>query len=814
MFNSILNKHHRLLVLLLVVGVLVAACAQPTPSPEPTTPPPTPTAPPPTEAAPTPTEVPPTPTEVPPTPTEVAPTPTAAPAAGNLPFRLDQLRTASLDGDTVYLPVNDYNIFVNYELGMHCVGFDMNYCCVIPPYNSIQAQAVRSATLSTPPTLLSPEDNVALWYNVDNNTYSEGNKMAYWSVPKDVNGDGDKNDPNDNIANYVWTHLYIYQDLEGTLPEGRKPEDRLRVGLEIPVQVDHGPSGAAMQGFATYSDANGGNVVFTESRYGGLADIPLILTASYIWDALGLPLTAFNDDVLGNRSHRAITEADFQPYQVSRVTLYDATTQKPIQVNGKDVSFIGTNPVDIPNCVWCHSSERANTFGGANYTKYKDEYNYWVKTYPDQSEYMARLAAASISILEIHDAKHGTNFLAEYNPNASSNRLGTIGSINCSDCHGDNVQGRLKVAGETPDQQATPLTVAIHEVHLSAVPDPDSFGRSQSCQMCHPSHFQDPQFNTTGEAFSPLTQQGEPRFSESDVRMGGGGCYLRRDAHTNPDAQPPFFLNAIGQYLLENVATVDGELRGLYCTNCHNANAQALYRADQLVTPQNPGPDETLRNRPLEEIVQAITGSTDVQAYAATYLDPKVGAEGNPLVAYYAEHTPAPLPEVGEGVTYADASAGIDWWLAASEPHCADCHVAPFVESMGGDYFPIDQKGKYSLYRYSKAHANLACQSCHESIHGLYPATAEGSDQTTIQQAKQFSPDGEYTGPVTCVACHVVNSNGVPIQLKDTPYANDYWASVVLMHFMRGDDFEMPVDALVQKYPYENAAAIVKDNMP
>lgn len=35
-------------------------------------------------------------------------------------------------------PKNSYNIFINYELGMHCVGFDISYCWVIPPYNSIQ----------------------------------------------------------------------------------------------------------------------------------------------------------------------------------------------------------------------------------------------------------------------------------------------------------------------------------------------------------------------------------------------------------------------------------------------------------------------------------------------------------------------------------------------------------------------------------------------------------------------------------------------------------------------------------------------------
>jgi len=73
----------------------------------------------------------------------------------------------------------------------------------------------------------------------------------------------------------------------------------------------------------------------------------------------------------------------------------------------------------------------------------------------------------------------------------------------------------------------------------------------------------------------------------------------------------------------------------------------------------------------------------------------------------------------------------------------------------------------------------------------------------------QFSPDGEYTGPVTCVACHAVNENGVPVQLMGTDYYDDYWASVVLMHLMRGEDYDMPVVDLIAKYPYEDAAAIV-----
>ena len=45
-------------------------------------------------------------------------------------------------GPTV--PKNRFNIMMNYELGMHCTGFEFSYCCVLPPYNSILAQVVRT----------------------------------------------------------------------------------------------------------------------------------------------------------------------------------------------------------------------------------------------------------------------------------------------------------------------------------------------------------------------------------------------------------------------------------------------------------------------------------------------------------------------------------------------------------------------------------------------------------------------------------------------------------------------------------------------
>ena len=144
------------------------------------------------------------------------------------------------------------------------------------------------------------------------------------------------------------------------------------------------------------------------------------------------------------------------------------------------------------------------------------------------------------------------------------------------------------------------------------------------------------------------------------------------------------------------------------------------------------------------------------------------------------------------------------------EVNCANCHLAPFVESMGGQYFPIDQPNKLSLYRYSKGHGNLAC---HESPHGLYSTRYDGPnrtvDITTHEQALQYSPDGKYAGPVTCATCHTVNKNGVPNMLDGTEYENDYYAAVTLAHFMRDGDQKLSVSELVQKYPYSQSSHIV-----
>ena len=134
------------------------------------------------------------------------------------------------------------------------------------------------------------------------------------------------------------------------------------------------------------------------------------------------------------------------------------------------------------------------------------------------------------------------------------------------------------------------------------------------------------------------------------------------------------------------------------------------------------------------------------------------------------------------------ASDARDHWLAPGEPHCADCHAAPYVEQSGNinAFAPFNYPRKASLMRYSRGHQDITCQGCHESIHGLYPVTPT-IDNTSYAQAASLNHDGSH-GPLKCGTCHQVNGEGVPSHIQDgltyqgQPIVNNYDAAVSWMH--------------------------------
>jgi len=138
-------------------------------------------------------------------------------------------------------------------------------------------------------------------------------------------------------------------------------------------------------------------------------------------------------------------------------------------------------------------------------------------------------------------------------------------------------------------------------------------------------------------------------------------------------------------------------------------------------------------------------------------------------------------------VPFSAATDGRDHWLAAGEPHCADCHQAPYTEQSGNinAFPPFNYPRKASLFRYSRGHQDITCQGCHESTHGLYPVTPN-IDTTTYAQAASMNTDGKH-GPLKCGACHVTNKYGVPAEAINLTYngvkiANNFDAAVGWAH--------------------------------
>jgi len=620
----------------------------------------------------------------------------------------------------------DFKIFMNYELGMHCTGFEFAYCCVLPPYNSILAQVVKPNTID-PDTgadfarLLEGDHNntdslgrpvVMRDYDGDGNINKyfleyyhdaqprregqgktqtstlisavEGNSLFYHqtiydSAALDANGalvtgtyegvdgvvlgDGVIAGPTDNYANGWLNHFYIYADLEGTVPgectdppanagnscttdaacdstenagDGicdttigtTRESNKIRLGVQDHIEYP-ADSGAALQPMGptgngafdnvlTFS-GDTGTVVYTQMKV--LENLPVMLTSPGIWEALGLPLTPFedtidffSDDPLSGPG--SVDEDSIRPYVAMKARLHEADcdgdglncTQGAAVIgsNGHPVIGFGTAPIDIPNCERCHSVPaqtdgvpntnspswirgpvaknpdstdpfsfpHGGTFSGASLEAITNaEYEFWNAYYnivPGvDSDWYSRLKGAAINMLALHDFDQGTGFTSNWpsgganDPVAQNTRLGKE-SVICQKCHGDNVIAVVK-SGTVNGNPIKPISGAIHWRHREiseggSIDFADAAGRSGGCQGCHPAHRSDGVMDGY-----PITLGGDNEQAESDNRLAAGGCFVGRDVHSNANkdndgTETPAHLNAVGDWLATNVFyNQDGE---------------------------------------------------------------------------------------------------------------------------------------------------------------------------------------------------------------------------------------------------------------
>lgn len=647
---------------------------------------------------------------------------------------------ADTDSETITITVSDvtgggfpvqtdFKIMMNYELGMHCTGFEFAYCCVLPAYNSILAQVVKPSTSENHggefPRLIEGDPNAGItsganpdvlgreivlrdleldgngnfkkyvlryWHDAQPRndgrgkpqsstliSQVEGNSLLAWNTVADaadlnpdgsfklsgrngnplyngardvVLGNGSYNDvggtfgvPIDNYQNVVWNHLYIYEvsahgvEGAGGIPGGDRPEaNKFRLGLHVDYPTNFGPAGHNMEGLLTYS-GEAGTVVYTQMKV--LEDLPIMLTSPRIWEALGLPLTPFEDTIDFFGDPGLVDEDSVRPYVAMKAQMYnydpnaaDGMGAAVLDSSGNPVIGFGTAPIDIPNCERCHSAPPEKAPGVPNVNSPNDnpadwalvqqEMNFWLAYYPSMqtgSDWYARLKGAAVSILSRHDTEHGTSFLANYPGVTCTNGLGdcdggpltvTPGnpgagaafalaqntragheSVICQKCHADNVVAVVKSASCGPGSITCadgdvipPLTEAIHYNHRNVTEGGtivfnDNEGRDGGCQGCHPAHRSDGDMSGY-----PITLDGDNFYAGLDNRDANGGCFVGRDVHSNPmkdvdGAETPEHLNPVGQWLADNVAN-DG--KGIWCTNCHQQLGQEMWKAENVVS--------------------------------------------------------------------------------------------------------------------------------------------------------------------------------------------------------------------------------------
>jgi VCBS repeat-containing protein len=501
----------------------------------------------------------------------------------------------------------DFKITMNYELGMHCTGFEFAYCCVLPPYNSILAQVIKPAQgdpaaaaggnfVDGFPRLLEGDPNTGKdglnretvlrdWDHTKNEfkkyqlryyhdaqprqegntskpntstliSNAEGNSLQYFNTVFDsaqpdgnnalvygpynglqnvIQGSGVIGDvATDNYANAWLNHFYIYGNLEGLGNTGLEA-DKVRLGVAGQVEYPAnsgaalqplGPTGnGAFENLLTFS-GDTGTVVFTQAKV--LEDLPIMLTSPRIWEALGLPLTPFEDTIGFFADPGAVDEDAVRPYVAMKASLHEYPSGNEVMgSNGQPVIGFGTAPIDIPNCERCHSAPsvdpvtnnpnmnspnfhagaepfpHAGPFLGIGLEDMTNlEINFWLAYYDIvpgvDSTWYPRLKGAAINMLTLHDIDQGTSFTANYagvecsnnpdptDPNidpgsyacSSANGLNDLTnasnipqntrlgneSVICQRCHADNVIANVKAATYDPGGQS-PIPPISEAIH-------------------------------------------------------------------------------------------------------------------------------------------------------------------------------------------------------------------------------------------------------------------------------------------------------------------------------------------------------------
>jgi len=358
------------------------------------------------------------------------------------------------DGQHVVLPAND--------LGMHCADLGSYPFNILPPFNTVNAHAIRKGSTGANRPLILDASTVTLKYSAASN-------------PNDPIGPGSINSTSQNYP--VGSKLH-----DAVIQKSDFWDEFKNTGQSIASLLFPGLNPVADEGLATADNDEIGRGLYMP----GIAD-PYNANnpqnfSKYIpefrWHtAQGIPLTTFDD------------RGRWNSYPLMRVQVIDSTGHTLATTDA-------VTPVSAEvDCRDCHTKGKVGAEQGVRE-------NGPIYDAPASNERLDIELAAKKNILKLHDFKHGTDFITQDEPVLcagchKSNALASVGGP-AGDPMLDNMSkvmhgfhGKLQVnAGGNliRDFQGEPILLDPNDQEgvVSLIPFGENVPMEENCFQCHP----------------------------------------------------------------------------------------------------------------------------------------------------------------------------------------------------------------------------------------------------------------------------------------------------------------------------------------
>jgi len=611
---------------------------------------------------------------------------------------------------------SNYTLVATNDLGMHCGDLDTRISSILPPFNVLHAQVVERG-ISTLPRVMG-EGEVELYYSAASNPDDPaiGKVAGGQALSSLVNGDVYKTNFWD-IAFQAYDPFYPDGILE-LFYDPSDPNANVDSGLPVPdverLYLEDGGLHATQQAMPGINNPYVSNELqkfeehftdfpfFTGFPFGYVAD-------GVNWfEAAGVPIAAFDD--FGREN----------PYPLVKVEAH---------VNGTAVASLDTvMPISgEAECQACHSADVGSGAAIENLTETalaSDD-----PLYQDGNEQVpfevAVEWASDINILRLHDQKHGTTLESafdnvtgqaaepvvcqrcHYTPALDLAQLGPLGPENDGPANFPNGISTPSLANGRDQLKHKSMSNVMHSHHASTGLFPDM----------------PPAINAQGARRDPVTTQ--TILEET--------CYM-----CHPGKRTQCMRGAMAN-------------GGLVCQDCHGQMAQVGDDFSRNVSPTNPGPeafelaadfyDHTSTTPRVPWANEPTCGSchtgyaTDNLASASNVLvnptDTLGNSDGIRLLAAYRTDDSKATPIVPTNKTFAEN--------VVAEGTAAD--------------------GNPKLYRVSKGHGGLFCESCHGSTHAEWPSANPNANDNI--PATQLQGHSGYIAE--CQVCHEPTDESLPL---------------------------------------------------